>query len=167
MPLNDNEFFFPYNIVDTVALVIPEIDSRIVVEKRPLQTTDPDMTTSVLPLLWTPEADSREMQGKLMPEPTIQNYNIAVQGMVKDFDEPRGLRRHSQLARALRVLLYRNPVLQVALRALTTTDASGTTERVLDLKEIDQQFLGNEEEGQMIFLSTMRFQVKTQVQPSI
>lgn len=168
MALDDSEVFFPYNSIELIALVAGDIDPRIEVLKRPLVITDTDMSVSVLPSTWAPEAGSREMMGQTLVEPTIQQYVIVIQGMVKDFDEERGLKRHSQLARALRVLLYRNPALQVALRGQAITDASGTTERVQDLKQMDQQFLGNEgDEGQFIFLSSLRIQISTQIQPSI
>jgi len=168
VPLDDSEMFFPYNLIDIMAVAMGNIDTRIEVLKRPLAVTDLDLSVSVLPASWSPEVDSREMQGKFIPEPTLQQYVIVAQGMVKDFDEERGLKRHSQLARALRVLLYRNPALQVALRAQAITDASGTTERVQDLVQMDQQFLGNEDdEGQFIFLSSLRLRIVTQVQPSI
>lgn len=165
MALDDSEVFFPYNLVDIVATAMDDLDGRIKVLKRPLDTTDLDMSCSVIPSNWTPQVDSREMQGKFIPEPTLQQYVLVSQGMVKDFDEERGLRRHSQLARAIRVLLYRNPALQVALRAQAITDASGTTERVQDLVQMDQQFLGNETDGEFIFLSSLRLRVVTQVQP--
>lgn len=165
MPLLDADAFFPYNCIDIVAVALADIDDRIKVFKRPIDITDLDMACSVVPSAWTPEVNSREMQGRLIPEPTLQQYVIVLQGMVKDFDEERGLRRHSQLAHAIRVMLYRNPGLQVALRQQAVTDASGTTERVQDLVQMDQQFLGNENDGQFIFLSSLRLRVVTEVQP--
>ena len=160
--IDENEIFFPYNCVDVISTALAQIDPKVVVLNRPLAITDADYNASVVPSIWVPDQKSREMAGNYMPEPTSQTYEIAIQGIVKDWDEAKGLRRHAQFARAIRGLLYREPALQVALRSLTSTDASGVTERTQDLVIVDQKFHGNKV-NEYTFLSTLRIHVTTQV----
>lgn len=161
---------FPNNVVDLLAtqlanieMPLPdEMEDRIRVEKRPIRDTDYTQTISVIPALWVPDEDSLEMSGG-PNEPTIQRYTIAIEALVVDMDEERGLATHALLSSLARLMLYRNLALRVSLPMLEV-DLNGYREK-LARWGISQQRFGNNQIGKnFVFLSTVDFWFETVIQ---
>lgn len=161
---------FPNNVVEIVALGAQLIDddpnTGIEVFKRPLRPTDPTQCVGVYGSLWTPQDDSIEMKGLPFAspgpeEPTIQRYTLAIQGMVKDAEEDRGLFTHSVLAKLLRSMLYRDADVRVALSTLSVT-MDGSSERTSRWGLGQARYLNNEIQGSWIYLSTLEFWLETE-----
>lgn len=92
---------------------------------RMLTTTDPDRSVGVFPATWLPNHDSYEI-GNPSGEPTLQQYQVGLHILTKDSDRLRGLDEHTALARRVRMVLYRDTILRVALGSLTVQDSWGT-----------------------------------------
>lgn len=161
---------FPNNVVDLVATQLaniemplpPEVENQIRVVKRPVRDTDYTQTISVIPSLWVPNMDSLEMAGG-KNEPTIQQYTVAVEALVVDMDEERGIATHALLSSMVRLMLYRSLALRVALPMLEV-DLSGYREK-LTRWGISQQRFGNNQIGKnFVFLSTVDFWFETDIE---
>lgn len=153
---------FPNNIVDLIALRSSLLDEEIRVFKRPLRPTDPAVSVGVFGQLWTPDEESYEMRGMVgTAEPTISTYQVMIQAFVKDFDETRGLARHSVLSKMIRTMLYRDIPLGVALRELSVT-MFDSTERTRRYQVRSQRYISNELQGDFLYLSTLDFHVDTE-----
>lgn len=161
---------FPQNIVNVlvpvVKLINPDSDTEygLRVVKRPLHETDDSESVGITAMTWTPDQESLEMMGGLY-EPTLQNYSIAIQAMVKDSDEERAIATHSVLSSELRRLLYGAPYLQVALRELAVAYGSdGPVERVKKWRLPVQNFQKGTIDGSYILLSSLELVVQTEIQ---
>src|SRR3546814_47574 len=108
--IDSSTIVFPGNAVDLIATRSQSLDADLVVVKRPLRETDPVQCVGVYGSLWHPDEESLEMRGgpENLREPSISRYLIAVQAMVKDMDEERGLATHSILSKMVRAMLYRD-----------------------------------------------------------
>lgn len=155
---------FPNNIISLVATRASYIDSDLKIFKRPLRSSDPSECFGVFAAQWTPNEDSVEMRGTPTPgagEPTLQTYLVALQAFVKDFQEERGLAKHSVLSTLVRAMLYRDDPLRLGLAALSVTQ-SGSVERARRWGIRTQRFLSNEVEGNFLYLSTLEFWLETE-----
>ena len=154
---------FPYNAVDAMAARFEDIDPELFVIKRPLRESDPIQSIGVFGVQWMPDEDSFEMKGlpAAIHEPTLANYIITVQMMVKDADEERGAGAHATLSKIVRTMLYRDEALRVALRQLSSTVA-GSTERTGRFGVRTQRYLSNELSGSWLYLSTIEFWLETE-----
>lgn len=99
--------------------------------------------------------------GKFAHEPTLQKYNIQIQGLVKDMDVERGLAVQSVMAKMIRAVLYHDDLLRVGLTSLTDT-RYGVTERLRRWGIRQQRFMSNEIEGDWNFLSVLDLWVETE-----
>lgn len=158
----DDDWFFPYNLVELMAVPLSEIDDQVRIVRRPIQVGDPDLCIGITPADWAPRQRSREIGHRPTHEPTLNDYQIVIQGIVHDFTEERGLKRHSRFARAIRSLLYRDQSLQVALRSEVVTDDFGVEERVQDVDIRSQEFFNNEV-SDFVFLSTLTVVFTTEI----
>lgn len=157
---------FPNNAVDLIAnrskLLDPAGDVQVL--RRPLKETDPVQSIGVFGTLWTPDDESVEMRGGFSPgpqEPTLQRYNIAVQGFVKDQNEERGLTVHSVMSKLILAMLYRDEPLRVGLAGLSVT-MLGLTERTMRWGVTTQRFLNNELDSEWLYLSTVECWLETE-----
>lgn len=162
---------FPNNAVDLIALRANFLDpdhatdpDAIRVFKRPLRETDPQQSIGVFAAQWNPDEESYELLGGPTPrasEPTLQTYLIAVQAFVKDFQEERGLARHSIMSKLVRSMLYRDNALRVGLASLSV-EMNGSVERTQRWGIRIQRFLSNEIDGDFLYLSTLEFWLETE-----
>jgi len=155
---------FPNNIVICLSEVFPAVDEDAFVINRPLRPTDPNYSIGVYATLWQPEEDSFEMGGKHAGpnEPTLSQYQIGVQTMIKDGDSVRGLAISSIFTKRVRMVLYRNEPMRVALGELAVTDAS-YTERLRRWGVRSQRFMSNDVEGQFVFISVLDLWMETEM----
>jgi hypothetical protein len=158
------ETVFPNNAVLLVQERLDSLDPDIVVLRRPLLPTDPVQAISVYSTLWTPNEDSYEILGSSVPrahEPTLQNYNIAIQGLVKDMDQERGLAVHSVMAKMIRGMLYHDAPLRIGF-GLLSAQAYGVTEKFKRWGIRSQRYHANEVEGDWLFLSVLDLWIETE-----
>lgn len=150
---------FPNNVVDLMATRFQAIDPDLQIYRRPLRATDGTQAIGVFGRQWTPEDDSREFSRK---QPTIQNYLITVQAFVLDADEERGLAAHSVLSAMVRTVLYNDGPLNIALASLSVT-LLGSTESFRRSKVRVQNYISNEVQGNFLYLSTLDYELQTEV----
>ena len=158
-----NETDFPYNIVGAIADELATIDDEIFVIRRPLRESDPVQSIGVFGVQWMPDEESLEMRGGFPgpSQPTLSQYIISIQIVVKDADEVRGAATHGTLAKIVRTMLYRNEALRVALHQLSSTTA-GSTERTQRFGVRTQRYLSNELQGSWLYMSTIEFWLETE-----
>lgn len=157
----DLEAVFPSNVVQCLAIVLPGVDADATLYRRPLRGTDPNYAIGVYATLWTPDNESFEMGPKMDPEPTLQQYQIGIQTLVKDGDPQRALRVGSILNKRVRGVLYRNQPLRVALGQLQVTDG-GYTESFRRCGIRSQRYMSNDLEGAFVFISVIDFWIETE-----
>ena len=104
---------FPNNVVYCLSQVFPSIDPDVKVYNRPLRGTDPSYAIGVYGTLWTPDEQSFEIDPRMAHEPTLQEYQIGIQSLIKDGDPIRALQVSSILNKRIRGVLYRNAPLRV------------------------------------------------------
>lgn len=160
---------FPNNVVEIMVPRLKTLDSEIPILKRPLRDGDGTQAIGVFASTWLPDEDSYEMNGgvsllgqkRAASEQTLSTYTINIQGYVLDTDEQQGIGVHNVLAKMIRTLLYRDPVLAVGLDALSYTYL-GSTERVQRRRIGIQRYLNNEIDGVFMFLSTLEYYIETE-----
>lgn len=166
--ITGSEAVFPNNVVDLLATRTRLLDDGLTnsTYRRPLRESDPNTAAGVFAATWTPDEESMEMRGLGVSnpgpsEPTIQRYVIGVQAFVKDFDEERGLARHSVLSKMIRSMLYRDMALRVGLAALSVT-MNDSVEKSSRWGIRAQRFLSNEIDANFLYLSTLEFWLDTE-----
>lgn len=157
---------FPNNVVNVLAAKLAEIDpDDSFIVKRPIQISDPDQTISVVAVDWSPERSSLEMGQKVNPkEDTLQTYTIAIQGLINDMDEDRAIMRHSAFSTLIRRMIYRDPVLQLALPQLRV-EVAGVRESLKNWGVRSQRWLVNRNEDNFVYMSTLEFWFQTENLP--
>jgi len=157
---------FPANAVQTIAdrikstVAVSDLDpTGKAVFVRPLRPTDPAVSVGVFALDWRP--DQYEIMGKPNGDPTLATYLLAIQCLVKHTDEQEGLTLHTETAKAVRSMLYRDATLRVALTSLTESSL-GATERALKWGVGQQRYANNELNGTFLFLTTTELSLQTE-----
>lgn len=156
-----DEPIFPNNVVSLCKTAFLEIDSDLTVLGRPLRPTDPQQCVGVMAQMWTPDETSQEIIGVSPGEPTLQQYLIGIQALVKHGDEEKGLAIHSILSSRVRAVLYRDESFRVALQGLSATD-SGVTEAMRRWGVRTARYLANEIDAEWVYLSTLEFWIETE-----
>lgn len=156
-----DEPIFPNNVVSLCKTAFQAIDQDIMVLGRPLRPLDPQQCIGVMAQMWIPEEDSVEIIGRSPGEPTLQQYLIGIQAMVKHGDEEKGLAIHSVLSSRVRSVLYRNESFRVALQGLSAMD-SGVTEAMRRWGVRTARYLANEIDAEWVYLSTLEFWIETE-----
>lgn len=153
-----NELYDHFIIFEGVAVPANE---RVAVFRRPLQPYDPTQAIGIFAGSWSPTPDSHEMGRPGNTGPTLGRYALTIQGMVRDMDEERGAAVHSVMAKMLRSMLYSDPVLRLALHSLS----AGLGDQTERLKKWDirrQDYLGNQVQGEWLYLSQIELDVETE-----
>ncbi len=148
---------FPDNIVQafkTALLTLPGITTAV---GRPLRMIDPNASVGVFAEEWLPGE-----WGIGQPrEPLDNRYGIKIQLLIKHANEEEARAQHSVLSKSIRVMVYRNSALQLALPQLSET-SDGVRETVLKWDVRAQRFISNEIEGEFLFLSSTEVIVTTE-----
>jgi hypothetical protein len=155
---------FPNNIIEMIRVrVSVAIDPDMTVILRPLRHTDPNQSLGIYASTWNGDEDSHEMAPTMVNIPTLQNYRVFVQSLVKDGDEVRALNVHGVVAKKIREMLYLDQTLQVAFSQLV--DASGgKTEKAMLWGLQAQRYMSNEISGSFIQSSISEFWLQTAIQ---
>lgn len=151
---------FPLNVTDVIKAAIdanlaPDVETVF----RPLRTNDPNNSYGIFPVDWGGNQETILMGGP--PVPALQRYNYRIHQMMKYGDEQEGRAAFSVAAKKLRVMLYHDRDLAVALGQLAESESS-RTERYKRLGIRQQRFLNNELNKQFIFLSATELWVETE-----
>ena len=160
-----NTTLFPHNVVELVSVPLNAIDPDITCYKRPLRNSDPQQSIGIHSQIWTPNDESLEMLGASSPHPqlpTLQTYTYAIQAFVKDGDEERGLAVHSNLANAVRAVLYMHAPLRVALGQLKVEFENGQVEALKRWGVRTARYFSGEIDSINLYLSTLEFWVETE-----
>lgn len=150
------------NIVDVLR---DRIDEKLLVNSgttallRPLDPTDPAFSIGLFPFDWTPDDDSQEIGGGGVP--TLQKYFIKIQLMIKSSDKEEGRAIYANESKKLRVMLYHDRALGIALQSLRE-QSSEHVEHFKRARIQRQRFLNNELQGRFIFLSATDIWVETE-----
>lgn len=152
---------FPNNIVAEIAPRIALVDPDINVVMRTLRPTDPNLSVGVFATSWIPEDDSHEM-GNREGEPTLGNYEIVIQTFTKAGDADTGIAVSSVFMRKVRMVLYRDATLRVALSALNVLDEYGK-ESMRKWKVNNCRYMSNDIDGAFVFVSTMELHFETEM----
>lgn len=149
---------FPEQLILVIATAIGTIDGVSEVKQAPLASVDQNGAAAV----FCPEIIPGivEMDGSLSLEPTFKSYMLLVQHLVKHSSREDGYRIHSNVAKSIGLMLYRDQSLQVALRALV--ENLGPIERFKDIRLGPQRFASNDIDGMANFLSVTDVIVTTE-----
>lgn len=161
---------FPNNVVEIVLPRLRTLDADIPIFRRPLRDGDGQQAIGIFPTTWFPDESSYEANGgtTLMGQPraadetTLSIYTIIIQGAVTDTDEERGIGVHNTLAKLIRTLLARDPVLAVGLANLSHT-VLGAIERIQRRRIGVQRYLDNEIDGVFMYTSWLEYYVETEI----
>lgn len=153
---------FPNNIVAAIEPRLETIDVDVECFLRPLKPTDPNQCIGIFAARWDPNRDSFEM-GHVQGEPTLSEYHVFIQTLVKHGEMWKGMAVSSTLARAVRRVLYRDVILRTSLSQMSLTDSFGK-ESVRRWGIVDQQYLSNDIEGTFVHVSTLDCYFETEMQ---
>lgn len=103
-----------------------------------------------------------EMGGPFPSEPTTQRYNISLQHLVKWGVEQEGLKIHREVAKAIRLMLYRDPDFQVSLLKLFVQEDL-RRERTQRFFITNQRYAQNQAGKVFLFMSVTNLAVETEV----
>lgn len=154
---------FPDNLVEVMHDAVTRVEGVTIgaVFDRYLNKTDPNGAVGIQTEEWIPV--DYEMNGRGDFEPTVQNYLFSVQHMVKHADAQEGQRIHREVAKSIRLMLYRDNAVQVALRQLLEWDeVLDRKERFQGLRITAQRFASNDIDGTFVFLSATEVTVQTE-----
>jgi hypothetical protein len=155
---------FPQNIINLLADRFRLADPTIDVLLRPIRTVDRDFTIGLVAGVWRPDEQSYEIGHAFPSAPTLGRYNVTVQALIADADEPRGLERHSAMSDAIRMMLYRDTPLRVGLSKLKVVDSQGVVVESAQRWGVKtQNFLNQSTRSTYLYLSTLDFWLETEV----
>ena len=153
---------FPDNVIRVIEPKMVAIDTDMTVVRRPLRPSDPNQAIGLFPTLWMPNEESYEIGHSTPHEPTIHEYQIGVQGLIKHGDEVIGLSIHSLLAMYIRRVLYKDQNLRNDITSLVVA-SGGLVERTRRWTARLQRYMNDEVEGQFVFVSTCEVIVETEI----
>ncbi len=154
--LEDVTTYFPSVFVNEIVKCLEDMLEGHHVVPRPLRSEDPGFTVGVWAEEWVPDEDSYQIGQQ---EATIARYVIRVQNSVKAAEESIGRALFSLNAKAVRVILYRDPELAVRLRSLQE-QVLGSTERVTRFKVTRQRYMTARLNG-FLFIATTDLTIET------
>lgn len=131
---------------------------------RLLRVTDPNNTIGVGVVDWAPVIDS-EMTGRIVREPTIGRYRMAIHSLNKGTDEAEAQALSDDVAKSIRTLVYSDDALSVSLLGLSEV-LTHSTERLKRWGVKGVRFQSGELKGAFTFLSALDLWVDTEVRPT-
>jgi hypothetical protein len=149
---------FPFNVTTHLGFALEQIDPGTAMLKRPLRGSDPDQSIAVFASTWAPVAQSAEIGRS---EPTVQQYSIGVQGMIKHADKDMGLALSTMLSKLIRSTLYRSRPLHLALGQLVVDDGF-SKERFARMTLRNQQFMSMDIKNTFSTLSVLDVVIETE-----
>lgn len=150
---------FPENIVDVLKTHMVRLDLVDLVVGRSLNPNDPNMTLGVDVEEWEPDEVTMGPNGIM---PTLQTYTMTLQYILKHESEEEGQKLHRKASKEIRLMLYGDDQLAVALQQLIEVSGS-RRERLQIWSIVRQKFASNEISGAFVSMSVaeVRFQTET------
>jgi hypothetical protein len=158
---------FPQNIVEALITHFDTTSSLLddhAVIGRSLRPSDPQFAIGVYADEWRPDQESVEIGINTAGEPTLNRYEIRIENSVLSPSEDVGRSEFSVNCKIVRVMLYRDLTLHVALRALSE-DRMGSRETVQRFGVSRQQLMSGAMSSQWMFLATTHLWVETETSP--
>lgn len=149
--------YFPNNMVPKIISALTAYIPLATYVERPCLQLDPSGCIGVYPTEWTADDDSYEI-GQYGP--TCSYYMLRVDNIVKALSEEAGRAQHSNIAKMIRVILYRDPDLRVALLGLSET-ILGVKEQVSKYRVIKQQYLASRINATFYYMAQTTIRVET------
>lgn len=149
--------FFPERFVQDIAKSLQDLLPDCVVAPRPLSSEDPSFSVGVFADSWAADEESYEI-GQF--EPTRNVYVIRVQSMIKSLEHTAGRQAHANLAKAIRVILYRDSELQLRLRS-SNEEMMSSIERVDGFAVTRTEFLSGRVGASFMFMATTYTRITT------
>jgi hypothetical protein len=146
-------------LIDALATTLVRTMGVSEIVKRSLNPLDVHGTLGICLDEWLPL--DYEMGGDGSLEPSTSKYLMSIQHLVKYGVQEDGERLHREVAKAVRLMLYRDPDVQVSLRSLVVQDTT-RRERILKFYVVAQRYASNEMKGTFVFLSSTEFVVETE-----
>lgn len=146
---------FPDCILDVFREQLVRIDGVENIVLRMIESTDANGTLALVADEWVPidyQIGSYD--------PALSIYKIVLVHLVKNTNAEEGNRTHRLVAKQLRLMLYRDEALRVALASLREGDSP--IERVIRWEVTAQRFGSTELTGQNLHLSVTELQVYTE-----
>lgn len=143
--------YFPASFITEIAKALRDLlPENCVVVERPLGESDPSFSIGVFADSWAVDENTHQI-GQF--EPTENRYVIRVQSMIKSIDHMDGRAAHSNLAKTIRVILYRDTTLRVRLTT-ATEELLSSVERVKGYGVTRQEFLSGKVGAAFMFMAT-------------
>lgn len=155
--IDDPALYFPDVFVNEIAKALQDHLPDCAVVPRPLGAEDVSMSIGVFTQDWNADEDTYVM-GQF--EPVEASYVIRVQCMVKALNHSDGRRAHSNLAKAIRVILYRDTTLQLRLRE-SSEELLSSIERVNKFAVTRTEFLSGRAGTNFMFMATTYIRIGT------
>lgn len=154
---------FPGNVSIALKACLDLIDAEVKVFLRPLLATDGIQAIGCYETEAVPNIESLEMRGYVMgaQQPVLTTYDFNVMSMVVHSDQMIGIAQHSTLAKRVRSTVANNPDLDVALKALASTEF-GRVERAQRWGFRRQSFQTGDLNGMFLFVSVSEFWLETE-----
>lgn len=146
--------------IDALATHFATVEGVSSVVKRNLNPADANGILGISIDSWTPV--DYEMGGRGFLEPSVVQYMFAVEHLVKWATAAEGNKVHREVAKAVRLMLYRDPAVQVSLRQLSV-DEGTSRERFQRFYVGEQRFASNEINGAFVFLSATVLVIETEI----
>lgn len=150
---------FPDNIIQTLKSRFQEKFPNSAVVGRAVRANDPTRTIGIWTEAWEPDMDSHQI-GQL--EPAVGTYRINIQNVILSPDEEEGRKEFTISAKLVKVILYRDPVLRVALTSLNE-GIEASSELLKRYGVSRQRYNVGQLSGTWNFLATTSFWVETEV----
>lgn len=147
-------------LLDLIAARVIAVDDVNVVVLRSLNSTDAHGTLGLSVDDWAPL--EYEMGGPVPYEPSVQRYNLSLQHIVKWAKQEEGERKHREVAKAIRLMLYRDTDFQVSLRSLFVQENS-RREGTRRFYITDQRYAQNLAAGVFLYMSVTGLAIETEV----
>lgn len=146
--------------IDALGAHFATVEGVSSVLKRSLNPTDANGVLGLVCDSWTPL--DYEMGGRGFMEPSLVQYMFGVEHLVKWATAAEGNKVHREVAKAVRLMLYRDPAVQVSLRQLSV-DEGTSRERFQRFYVGEQRFASNEIQGAFVFLSATVLVIETEI----
>lgn len=151
---------FPENMLDVLRErfeLIPDVSGVVL---RNINIQDANGTIAIALDEWVPQ--EYEINGLQNFEPTTAVYNVAIAHISKVANREDGATEAKKVAKAIRTMLYRDPLVAVALRQLHEDFDDGRRERLLQWKITSVQHASNEIDKTFVNLSVTQMTFTTE-----
>jgi hypothetical protein len=150
---------FPGNVVEVLNQYFAEHFDDYWVVNRAVRAGDPHKTIGIVAENWEPVEGSSELG---IREPILHRYQFLIHNLTLSDDEVIGRDYFSNISKLIRVILYRNPELQLSLHELSE-ELLGQTERFKRSGVTRQRYAPGYLSGTWNFVGITSFWIETEI----